>query len=55
MLGTQLEIISRIRQRVKVIIVGLKEAGGKGKEMEHSVYAELTFIDYQLVFDLISM
>lgn len=23
--------------------------------MEHAVYAELTFIDYQLVFDLISM
>lgn len=55
MLGTQLETISHIRQRVKQIIGGLKQAGGKGKEMESSMFAELTFIDYQLVFDLISM
>jgi hypothetical protein len=53
MLGTQLETISRIRQRVKQILSGLKRVNGL--EMEHAAYAELTFIDYQLVFDLISM
>jgi hypothetical protein len=53
MLDTQLETISRIRERLSGMLGDLRGLGTSS--IENAAYAELTFIDYQLVFDLISM
>jgi hypothetical protein len=53
LLETQLETIARIRGRVSAILAG--RAAIDSPVIDSKEYAELTFIDYQLVFDLISM
>lgn len=53
MLETQLETIDRIRQRLRGILSDLRSI--TTPEIDNNQYSELTFIDYQLVFDLISM
>ena len=53
MLGEQFEIIKRIRDRLKSILFNLRNAATE--EIDSDSYFELTFIDYQLVYDLISM